>query len=462
MTTAIGNKSVELWRVLIARRDGEEILLRADGPTFALPQVVIPTQQRMAANINRAVERELGLHVVSLYELPDNGQVRPSGVFCHSAAVVRPRECTPENTHWTSIRFLRPCSFSDESDFAAVQAFLSGLDAGNDGHPQPFLRPDWFFNVSTWVENAIHPHSRHLTGPFQQLNASSTFSLIRFETDGHPVWFKAVGAPNLRELPITLALARACPSFLPTILASNAEWNAWLAEEAPGHSLSSSANIPTWVRAASSLAHLQILTLPTTEGICRAGSHDLRLNGLASWVLPFLEFVGDCRANSPSQQAEPLRDCELWELGTIVQETLLALDGLHLPKAIGHMDLNPQNIFCSATECVFLDWAETFVGCPFFSFEYLLQHFRRNCSLNSSSERPFRDAYLKPWRELICATDVEMAVTHTPLAALFAYAATLWSSLRTQGNFSDSQQAYLVGLARKMRRMAAKLTRVYR
>ena len=462
MSTAGVNNSVEPWRLLIVRRDGDEILLKADGPTSALPQIVIPTQQRIAANINRAVERELGLHVVSLYEISSNDQAHPSRMFCHAAAVVCPRDCTPKGTYWTSIRSLCSCSFSGERDFAAVEAFLSPLDEGTDGHSQPFLRPGWFREVTTWVEKSLHPQPRHLTGPFYQLNASSTFSLIRFETDGGPVWFKAVGVPNLREFPITLTLARACPSFLPKLLASTAEWNAWLAEEASGPSLSSSADILAWQRAARSLAHLQIRALPRTKEICRAGAHDLRFNRLASLAMPFLEFVADCSANSQSQWAEPIRDHELWELGTIIQDTLLALDRLHLPEAIGHMDLNPQNIFCSATECVFLDWAETFVGCPFFSFEYLRQHFRRNCSFNSSSERQFRDAYLIPWRELISAPDVELAAVHTPLAALFAYAATLWSSLTAQGSLSDSQQAYLVGLARKMRRMAAEPTGVYR
>jgi hypothetical protein len=457
MTMAAIKKSVESWRVLIVRRGGDEILLRDDGPTFALPQIVIPTQQRIAANINRAVKRELGLHVVSLYEISTDNLAHPAGMFCHAAAVVRPRECTPEGTYWTGVRSLIPCSFSSESDFAAVQAFLSGLDAGNTSHPQPFLRPHWFREVTDWVEKSLHPQSRHLTGLLQQLNASSTFSLIRFETDRGPVWFKAVGAPNLREFPITLALANACPSFLPTILAGNAEWNAWLAEEASGSSLSASTDIPAWERAATSLAHLQILAISRTEEIWRAGAHDLRFNRLASLVLPFLEFVADCPPNSESQRAEQLSGLDFRKLGMSIQNTLSALDRLLLPEAVGHMDLNPQNIFCSAAQCVFLDWAEAFVGCPLFSFEYLLQHFRRNCRSNSSSEAQFRDAYLKPWRGLITSPELELTLTLTPLAALFAYAATLWSSLTAQGGLSDSQQAYLVSLTRKMRRMATKV-----
>lgn len=460
MTRAAANNSLERWRVLIVRRDGDEILVRADGPKFALPQIAIPIQQRIAANINRAVKRELGLHVVSLYAISPDHQAYPAGLFYHASAVVGQADCAPKGTDWASMRALLPCSFSTESDFAAVEAFLSGLDTGSDGHPQPFLKPDWFRQVAAWVEKSLRPHSRHLTGPFRQFNASSTFSLIRFETDGGPVWFKAVGAPNLREFPITLALAQACPSFLPKLLASNAEWNAWLVEEIRGHSLSSSADALEWERAAASLAHLQILALPAIGQIRKAGAHELRLNRLVSLVRPFLEFVADCRPNSKSQSAEQPSRPELSKLDASIRDTLLALDRLRLPEAVGHMDLNPQNIFCFPGQCVYLDWAEVFVGCPFFSFEYLLQHFRRNCSSSSSSEARFRYAYLKPWRDLNSSSEIERALLFIPLAALFAYAATLWSSLRVQSGLSDSQQIYLVRLTHKMRRMAAQATGV--
>lgn len=440
--------------MLIVQDDGSEILLKAEGAKFSLPQIVIPARQRIAANINRAVEREFGLRVASLYEISPDRQPEIGEVFYHAAAVVSSRARLPEHAYWKNIAALLPGSLSSASDFAAVNTFVSGLDTANDDHRQPFLKPDWFWAVSSWVEDSLCPYSRRLTGRFEQFNASSTFSLIRFETDNGPVWFKAVGEPNLREFPISLALARVCPTHVPRILASNPEWNAWLADQASGQSLSECSDTSRWEQAAQSLAHLQIHALSTCESVRQAGAHDFRLNRLVSLVEPFLAFIGNCQLNSEAQTADWFRDYELRELRESVRDALVALDRLSLPEGVGHMDLNPQNIFCSATECLFLDWAEAFVGCPFFSFEYLLQHFRRNRSSHARSEEQFRDAYLEPWRSLIPSPELQLALSYTPFAALFAYAAALWSS--PHGAPAASQQAYLVSLTRRMRRMAAK------
>ena len=70
----------------------------------------------------------------------------------------------------------------------------------------------------------------------------------------------------------------------------------------------------------------------------------------------------------------------------IVRLTLQELDGLRLLDTVGHMDLSPANIFGTTGRAVFLDWAEAFVGDPFFSFEYLLQHFRRKFLRDSHLE----------------------------------------------------------------------------
>ena len=79
------------------------------------------------------------------------------------------------------------------------------------------------------------------------------------------------------------------------------------------------------------------------------------------------------------------------ELKDIVRLTLQELDGLRLFDTVGHMDLSPANIFGTTGRAVFLDWAEAFVGDPLFSFEYLLQHFRRKFSRDCPSRREVQE-----------------------------------------------------------------------
>ncbi|HZU45111.1 MAG TPA: hypothetical protein VE994_20705 [Terriglobales bacterium] len=453
MTPRTDRARVEQWRLLIVRRDGQELLLKADGARFVLPQVSIPANERIAANLNRAVERELGMQVISLYEVCGE-QTASRDLFYHAAASLHPRQNVPAGAYWTSIPTLAAESFSEEGDFAAIRALQSGVPSSAAG--EPFREPNWFRRVTAWVDYALQPYRAQLTGSFEQFNASPAFSLIRFDTRGTPVWFKAVGPPNTREFAITLALARLYPGYLPKLLDAKAEWNAWLAEGASGLPLSAVVDFRHWENSAASLASLQALTLSAANELRAKGARDLRPKSLLSRVAPFFESLREAAQDARLPERERFANLDWRELCATTEDALADLDELRLPDAIGHMDLNPQNIFCSDKRCVFLDWAEAFVGCPFFSFEYLLQHFRRAVRANPALEERFREAYVSPWRDAVEPRAFERAFTRCPLPALFAYASTLWGFMEPQASLAATQLVYLLSLARKMSRMARK------
>lgn len=453
MSTSNSGLPLETWRLLIIRRGGEEILVTTGGTKHTLPQVDIPPQQRIAANINQVVEREFGLRVISLYEVVPFGDLaRGQGVFYHAVAAVHPVQQPHGDTRWTCTRSLTVDSFARDGEFAAVAAFRSMIETSSkDLAAGPFLKPHWLREVKGWVGRSLRPHSLRLSGEFQQFNASPTFSLIRFETSLTPVWFKAVGEPNVREWAITLTLACLCPSFIPQILASKERWNAWLTLQAPGESLASKNEMKLWKSAAAGLASLQIATLQDAEKLLKAGAHDLRVSRLLSCVEPFFQFVADCTGRSQVQCFKNLTALEICELKDAARTTLRDLDVLHLVETVGHMDLNPANIFCTADRAVFLDWAEAFVGSPIFSLEYLLQHFRRTVSREPWLVDQFRDVYLQAWRSRMSPKDLQRALHLSPFAALFAYAVTVWSSSETTSLQQPFRERYLLSLVRKMK-----------
>jgi hypothetical protein len=446
---------IESWRLLIVRPERAEILLGSDDATFCLPDIAIPPQERIAANINREVERRFGLRVISLYEIHPDSAALQDGVFYHAVLSVQSSEPVPNDTAWMPIGFLSANSFRREEDFAAIDEFRSLCAKANaDSGPDPFLRLTWFREVTEWVNESLGPYRLHLTGPFRQLNACSNFSLLRFETSGVPVWFKAVGEPNTREYPITLALAHACPEFIPKVLAARSDWNAWLAEEAAGTSLLSNTHLPHWEYAAESLANLQVQTIPLVQELARAGARDFSCRYLGSGIEPFIEFIQNNAQESSGSRGPQLSIPELRELGVVLQDVLKTLDELSLPETVGHMDLNPQNIICSDRECVFLDWTEAFIGCPLFSFEYLLQHFRRTFPSQLTMEKKFQEAYADPWRAPISPENLALAASLSPLAALFAYVTTVQRYLETEESANSVQWEYFLRLVRKMRRMS--------
>ena len=276
---------METWAVLVVSRDGQQILVRTEEENLSLPQIAIPAHERVAANLNRVLQQDLGMPVVSLYPILPTDSERSARFPYHAATVLSPKCDLPQGTAWKFIPDLSPHSFPCEEDFSAIHAFRTGLERKDTTREkEPFLKPDWFWAVTRWIEDARRSHGRRLTRPFEQFNADSIFSLIRFESNRAPVWFKAVGEANSREFPITLALAQLCPARLPKILASNPEWNAWLAEEASGVCLSARPDQRLWEDVAASLAHLQILSIPVTDVLRTAGARDLAGAPLRSLV----------------------------------------------------------------------------------------------------------------------------------------------------------------------------------
>src|SRR5208337_1887108 len=302
------------------------------------------------------------------------------------------------------------------------QAIAQSMAYAQDPPRGPFGRLGWFPDLKRWVQEEIATHGLHLNGRFRQLNASPSFSLIRFETDGPAVWFKAVGAPNQREYPVTLALARLFPRFLPQIIATRPEWNGWLALEAQGPLLYESSVPASWEAAAADLAELQIHSLGRSLHLLDPGARDLRAQALAEFVEPFFRAMGELMEGQTKMPPAALSREELRCLSARVLDALAVLEETGIPTTLGHLDINPGNIVCSPAGCVFLDWAEAFVGHPFLTFEYLLEHFRRAFGQDHSRETQLIARYSGPWRAFASQSEIRRALEVSPLVAVFAYA----------------------------------------
>jgi hypothetical protein len=289
------------------------------------------------------------------------------------------------------------------------------------------------------------------------LNAGPFFSLFRFETTGPNVWFKAVGEPNLREFPITIALSRRFPAYLPEIIGQRAEWNGWLAFSAGVKGLSETNDLNSWELTASSLAKLQIESIDNGESLLELGAHDLRTHKLSELVQPFLDVVSRLMREQTKAVPNPLSDGDLGLLGLRLQDAITLLEDLRIPNTLGHLDLNPGNIVLANGKCKFLDWAEAYIGHPFFSFEYLSAHFRRTAGFAPEQESFLLAAYNRRWIQILSRDVVTEALAFMPLVAVFAYAAGL-HAWRDAKMLSDVKVAgYIRTLARRMNREAVRL-----
>lgn len=444
-------------RLIVLSRDGTEVLLKNGEDRFVFPSVEIPRWERLAENLTAALRRDWGCNAVCLFTLGNS--THDDGLSGNRYEVM---ECWHDagrtrEAAWIPARSLTTNSFQQEAEFSLLQQCLHQLETYEHDPSAPFARRGWLAGVQDWTSAVIRPLGLELSGPLRQYNASPAFNLIRFETTGPAVWFKAVGEPNQREFPITLKLAQRFRQFMAEIIATKPEWSAWLSREVEGANLGDVNDIELWQQAAAALANLQIESISECEFTLQLGAHDLRPDALLAAADPFCDLVAGLMERQPKVPPPTLNRQEISLLKLRIEDSLTLLDDLEIPNALGHLDLNPWNILISADRCVFLDWAEAYIGHPFLSLEYLLQHFRRAVGTDTVFESQLVEAYKAPWRQLLSDDLICEALPLVPLAAVFAYAAGT-GAWKDEERMQDPKVAsYLRGLARRMNREAIQL-----
>jgi hypothetical protein len=441
----------ETYRAIVLGQGGNELLLKPAGELFLLLSVEVPRWQRLAENMTAAIRNEWGQDAICLFNPDVSAPVTAPND--HNYQVM---ECSgPARPHpgaeWVPVSSLSERTFADPADQVAVQRSLAECDGDAGAVAQgPFARLGWFRELQGWIEEVIGPLGFHLAGSFSQLNASPSFSLVRFETSGPAVWFKAVGEPNLREFRITLELARLVPQYIPPILAARPQWNGWLALEVEGTNLGETQDTQHWNTAASALAKLQIESIGRFGTLVDSGARNLGASALLKLVRPFLDAMGQLMEKQTKVSPRVLSRSELVLLGEQIEEALCLSTDFGIPDALGHLDLNPGNVIVSEGDSVFLDWAEAYVGNPLFSFQYLVEHYRRMAGVNVTTELGLTSAYAEEWQSLVSPENLASALAFAPMLAVFAYAAVndTWSD---EARLRDTKLAgYLRSLTRRI------------
>jgi len=450
LASAEQNES-ETYRVIVVSQDGTKVLLIPKGERQVLPSVEIPRWQRIAENLRVAVQSDWGREVVCLFELPatDGG---PRYLVAEHLFT----RCTSNLlSRWVPLSALGQDSLLEARDHAAIerasrmcQREIVGACAG------AFARLAWFCELRTWIDSVIGPMGFHLTGKFRQLNASPSFSLIRFATDGPGLWFKTVGEPNQREFTVTCQLVELFPEYLPRILGRRPDWNGWLSDEAPGKLLSDVEDQLRWEQAAVSLARLQVKSIDHGAQILGAGARDLGSAAISKLIQPFMSVMAQLMERQTKVPPPILDRKDLSALADSLQRAVDAMDAVETPETLGHLDLNPGNIIVAEDRCAFLDWAEGYVGNPLFSLEYLLEHARRTFGPDSGVATKLTAAYCAQWDGVLSPAVIADALAFAPLLAVFAAAAgnDIWKD--TDRLEEPATAGYMRSLARRMHREA--------
>jgi hypothetical protein len=435
------------FRILLFRNHTREILVEARDDGFGLPVLAIPKHSRIAKELAAAIEDLWSLTAYCLFSLPSN-----TASECYQIAEAFDTDAAaPLGTNWFPLASLADTEFGDRLDCAAIQISLTTLDRYRRNELQGFFgEPGWLLEVTRWVKAEAARAGLCLTGKFQQWNACPTFSLIRFETDGPALWFKAVGEPNLHEYRITLGLVHYFPAYLPRLVASNRDWNAWLCLEVEGEHLTEQSRIDTWLTAVTELANLQIASDGNGLHLIELGCRDVRARSLLHQVRPFFDCMAELMRNQKNATPSPLTLSEIDELAGEISKALEEFNESGIPNVLGHLDCSPGNILVSRERATLLDWAEGCVGHPFFTFQYLLEHWRRFHGTDANTEKTILSAYATPWESFVSRRAIAADFQLVPLLAAFAYAAS--SPISSKAADDPETAAFLRSLTRRMKR----------
>jgi hypothetical protein len=427
--------------LVVTRKDDSEVLLQLAGGKHRLLQVHIPLGQRPAPYVVSALRSRWDIQAICRFGIIDAESKDSIPTIQETEAIKGPkshyfvldflgadRSVTSGNSQVAWVR-VGEIDWEDSeavdrrercySALAEAKAYSVGALQGH------FVQTGWFGDLKVWTQSQVDARGWHLSGNWEQLNMGPDFSLIRFETTGTPVWFKAVGAPNLREFSITSKLAELRSAHLPLVVALHNDWNGWLMLDAVGSHLDEMWELKHWQTAAASLARLQLESLLHSEALIGAGCYDLRISRMRSLIEPFLDVVGGLMELQPASPPRRLRSGDLEWIETALYWTCNQLEVLAIPYALGNADFNPGNILIAVNNAIFIDWAQGHIGHPFVAMEYLLALLLRLRPDLASWAAPLRVSYCRHWEGICSATQISKAIDLSPLIAMFAYAVTL-------------------------------------
>jgi hypothetical protein len=203
------------------------------------------------------------------------------------------------------------------------------------------------------------------------------------------------------------------------------------------------------------MASLQVNTVEHHSKLLNVGAFDQSMAVFQQHSESLFNFMEEAMSLQTSTRAPRVAMARLKEIRGIFEITCRRVEDLDLPQTVIHGDMNWGNILVGPDHCMFLDWSETYVGCPFVTLPHLL--------LLNHAEEPekralldvfFKGKYKKNWLHLCDETTIDSAFAYMPLLAIASalYGRCDW--LNTQVRDEVGRQVYARNLTRHLDRAA--------
>jgi hypothetical protein len=319
-----------------------------------------------------------------------------------------------------------------------------------------FSRFGWVDDALDWISTEAGIDMPEFTGNVKQFNASANFALARFDRKtAPPLWFKAAGDPAIPDYRITTMLSKLFPNHLPMLVSSREDWNAWWMEDA-GPSFDETRSADLFGQAISRLAELQKASIRYVPALIAAGCGNERTSVLRAHIPEMMDYFEEAMAPPYVSHAPRLGPTRIREMGAIVENACLSLEGLGIPDTLLHGDISFGNILAGPRGCVFTDWAHAAVGHPFVTFEHLRAQIAQEFDTAPWVGR-LTEIYRESWSDVLTGAQIECALALVPPVAAILYFFGRRKWLASERRYEPEFQSYVRGLARQIDRAARSL-----
>ena len=280
------------------------------------------------------------------------------------------------------------------------------------------------------------------TAPLELVHDRPWSSVLRVPTADGDLYLKQCAPVQAFEVPLTVALAGRWPDRVPEVVAADVE-RAWLLMRDGGTRLRESDTLEPLAVALAVYGELQVAEAAHVDELLAFGLPDARLPVVAAAFEPFVE--GD-HGLTPGEIAR------LRALAPRFREHCEELEAFGLPASIQHDDLHDLNVFVRDGRVRILDWGDSSVAHPLWSWLKPLDV----ASRRGIDADGLRSAYLTAWTSVAPKERLREALRIAVPVGRFAYALQWQRQLDAMP--ADARPAYREYMPEQLRRLLARLT----
>jgi len=371
------------------------------------------------AHVNQGLREVLGVSATTLRCLAIDYRREAEVVSKLYAAVPRdPSWRPPPGGRWVAREEVGVLPLEVEGHRRPLSEWFAWY-AGAPRQRAPWYLPGWHEAATRWATEQLTGAGMPPTGPAEQLRSWQRSAILRLPTTEGAVYLKAVPPIFAYEPALTAVLAAADPARFPRPVAVDPGRGWLLMRELRGPTLDTRCDdVELWERALATFAEVQIASSAHLPALRAAGAPERPLATLAARLAPLL---ADPDAGMPASPAGLSADerRRLHALAARLEALTRRLAAYDLPATIEHGDFWAGQVVVTGAGFAFLDWSDSSISHPFFSPLLFLVEIEDFFPRLPGVRERLRDAYLRPWAELLPGRDLVAAFELAqPLAAL--------------------------------------------